>query len=179
MRSRRYIIRVISALGFLALAGCRHPGDTLSAGHSSSLPSLIVERLSLAREVAWAKFHSGAPLPAAARAAALLEDFVKMAAGRGVDTVYARRFFTAQLEASRAAQAELLAAWRADAAPRPDHPPHDLRAYLRPRLDEVTARLARMLPTGAPPPLAAVTATELRRAAFSPAVIALATAPLR
>ena len=76
-------------------------------------------------------------------------------------------------------QTELLGAWRAGTAPRPDHPPRDLRAYLRPRLDRVTADLAASLPVGAYPPLAKDIANDLRRAGFSPAVIALATAPLR
>ena len=76
-------------------------------------------------------------------------------------------------------QTELLAAWRAGTAPRPDHPPRDLRTDLRPRLDRVTADLAASLPVGAHPPLAEQIATDLRRAGFSPAVIDLATAPLR
>lgn len=179
MRTRRFFVSVLLAFGLFGLGACRHPGGPASAGHPASLPSLIVARLSLAREVAWAKFHSGAPLHDPAREAVVLDAFVHQAAARGVDAAYARRFCASQLEASRALQAELLAAWRAGTAPKPAHPPRDLRADLRPRLDEITATLARELPTGAPPPLAAITATELRRSAFSPAVIALATAPLR
>lgn len=185
------VLRLVAALGLLVLgigftAGCCHrPGAVApSAAFAHPLPALIVERLEIAREVAWAKFHSGAPVHDPAREAAILADLVAQGRERGLDPVRVEAFFTAQIAASREVQTELIAGWlamsRKQTPPRPAHPPLDLRADIRPRLDALTPRLLDALAqtTFPAPDLAAATASMLRAAGYSPEVVALATAPL-
>ena len=189
------LFRLTAALGLLTLAigfaaGCCHTPDATdapppSAAFAHPLPGLIAERLVLAREVAWAKFHSGAPVHDPVREAAILADLVAQGRERGLDPVRVEAFFTAQIAASREVQTELLAGWlamsRKQAPPRPAHPPLDLRADIRPRLDALTPRLLDALVLLSATPthgLADATAATLRLDGFSPAVIALAVAPL-
>lgn len=181
MHMRRvFLRRLVPFLGLLllALAGCRtQPGIPANAfGHP--LPALIAERLRLARDVAWTKFHSGAPVLDPVREDALKASFVEQARARGLDPHRAAAFITAQLDASRAVQSELLLAWENPAA-RPAHPPRDLASDLRPALTALTPRLIAALPPAPRQDLAAATSRILELDGFSPAVIALATAPLR
>jgi chorismate mutase, putative len=170
---------VAAVAGTFMFAGCGHLEKPGTSHHPAPLPLLVRDRLSLAREVAWTKFHSGTPVPDPAREAVVLDEFVDKATSHGVDAGYARRFFLAQLEASRAVQTELLENWGADTAARPGHPPRDLRSDLRPRLDRITAQLAASLSAGDRPSLAELTTDALREAGFSPRVVAMAVAPLR
>lgn len=133
----------------------------------------------MAREVAWTKFHTGAPVHDPRREAELLADLVAHASARDRDPAWVEKFFTAQLAASRAVQTESHTLWRSDPKTRPSTPPQDLRNDLRPRLDALTARLLEALPRKPESELATVAATALGNAGFSPAVIDLATAPLR
>lgn len=178
MRTRRFFLSVLLALGFFGLAGCcTEPGIPANAfGHP--VPNLIAERLALAREVAWTKFHSGAPVLDPAREDALKAVFVEQARARGLDPHRAEAFIKAQLEASRAVQTELLQDWE-NPASRPSTPPRDLASDLRPALGSLTPRLIAALPFGPRPDLAAAAGSILELDGFSPAVIALATAPLR
>jgi chorismate mutase len=178
MLPRRFFIRVLLALGFLGLSGCcTKPGIPANAfGHP--LPHVIAERLALAREVAWTKFHSGAPVLDPAREDALKASFVTQARAHGLAPHCAEFFITAQLDASRAVQTELLHSWENPVA-RPAKPPRDLASDLRPALAALTPRLIAALPHEPRPALAAATERILRDDGFSPTVISLATAPLR
>lgn len=163
------------ALVFLLSAGCRSVAPAASA---HPLPTLMAERLIIAREVAWTKLHSGAAVHDPAREAALLADLVAQGHARGLDPSRVEAFFVAQISASREVQHELLAAWAAG-APHPAHAPLDLRADIRPSLDTLTPRLLDALPAQPEPTLARVAETTLREAGFSAAVTALAVEPLR
>lgn len=175
MRRRAFLPRLLAVLGLLALAACRHPA---ASGHGPGLPALVTERLQLAREVAWAKHHSGAPVHDPVREAAILAALVSQGRAHGLEPAAVGTFFTAQIAASRRVQEELLAAWRAG-GPRPDHPPLDLRDDIRPRLDALTPKILDALAGHPSPALADDTARALSAAGFSPAVTDLATAPLR
>lgn len=178
MRSRRFFIHALLILGLFGLAGCCTGSGIPANAFGHPLPNLIAERLTLAREVAWVKFHSGAPVLDQAREDALKASFAEQARARGIDPHSAEAFITAQLEASRAVQSELLLAWENPAA-RPAKQPRDLASDLRPALSSLTPRLIAALPPGPRPELAAATERLLELDGFSPAVIALATAPLR
>ncbi|MBC8012451.1 MAG: gamma subclass chorismate mutase AroQ [Burkholderiales bacterium] len=197
MNRRAFPLRFAAALGLLMLGigfgtGCCHKPErsTPSPAVAHPLPELINERLLLAREVAWTKFHSGAPIHDPVREAAILADLVAQGRARGLDHARVEAFFSAQIAASREVQTELLAVWRAprhdtghDAAQasahRPAHPPLDLRTDIRPWLDALTPRLLDALPTAPRPDLATATADTLRLDGFSATVITLATDPLR
>ena len=176
MRAPRFLLGLV--LGFLALAGCRTEPGVPAVAFGHPLPGLIAERLALAREVAWAKFHSGAPVLDPAREDALKAAFVQQARARGIAPHRAEVFIAAQLDASRAVQTELLRLWSYPAT-RPARPPRDLASDLRPALTSLNPRLIAALPAGPRPELAAATKRVLELDGFSPAVIALATAPLR
>ncbi len=176
-------------LGLLwLLAACQVPPERGNAGAASTetaataadLPLLIEARLQLAREVAWSKFHSGAPVHDPEREAELLDALQVQGQALGLPPARVRRFFEAQIAASRAVQTAQLAVWQAG-APRPAHPPPDLRTELRPRLDRVTARLLEALadPASADPSLLRRSEELLRVRHYPPDAIALAIAPLR
>ena len=178
MPTRRFFLGLLLTLGFFALAGCRTEPGIPANVYGHPLPHVIAERLALAREVAWTKFHSGAPVLDPAREDALKAVFVEQARARGLDPHRAEAFIIAQLDASRAVQTELLRRW-ANPAARPAHPPRDLASDLRPALAALTPRLIAALPPTPRQDLAAATARILELDGFSPAVVALATAPLR
>lgn len=171
------------------LASCRHgtlapsaaaaPHPATACGplrQADSLPELIALRLELAREVAWTKFHSGAPIHDPSREAAILAGLVAQGRALGLDAAAVETFFSAQLAASREVQRELIAAWRSGAVV-PSRAPLDLAGDIRPQLDALTPRLLALLPASLP--LADATARTLAARGFSPTVIVLATAPLR
>lgn len=158
----------------------RGAASTEAAATAAELPALIEARLQLAREVAWSKFHSGAPVHDPQREAELLDALQRQGEALGLPPARVRRFFEAQIAASRAVQTTQLAAWHAG-APRPAHPPLDLRTDLRPRLDRLTARLLQALadPASADPSLQRRSEELLRVRHYPPEAIALAIAPLR
>jgi chorismate mutase len=175
----RFILPPLLLLGFVLFGGCQSAAPVPPANtYGDPLPLLIAERLAIAREVAWTKYHSGAPVLDPEREAALLSALIAEGRARGLDTARIEDFFTAQIAASREVQTELLFAWAAGAA-KPDHAPLDLRADIRPRLDALTPRLLDALPAAPAPDLALAAERLLADAGFSPAVVALAVAPLR
>ncbi|MDF3056099.1 MAG: chorismate mutase [Rariglobus sp.] len=141
---RMYFLRGALACALIAtlFAGCATRPQ--SPADRSELGLLMSERLALAREVARAKQHSGAPVHDPAREAAILATLTAQATGKGLPRDDAELFFTAQITASRQVQTELLAGW-AKGVPVPPGPPFDLRTELRPRLDDVTRRLLDVL----------------------------------
>lgn len=174
-----------AAVGILSGCGTSAPKDralpspSLAAPRSlDRLPDLIALRLTIATEVALAKHATGAPVHDPAREAALLTAIIEQGLQRGLPAAEVETFFSAQIAASRQVQVELLAAW-ADGTPLPDHAPLDLRADIRPRLDALTPRMLDALATQRSSTIAETTARQLAASGFSPAVIALATAPLR
>jgi chorismate mutase len=100
----------------------------------------MAQRLDLAREVAWTKFQSGAPISDPARESALIHDLAARAVKAGFSTSGTVIFFSSQIAASRQVQAELIDAWKRG-APRPKTKPLDLKIEIRPRLDAVSDQL--------------------------------------
>lgn len=130
-------------VGLLWLCGCgsRTTRDRVGEADPAPLIAGMVERLAIAREVAWSKARSGAAVSDPGREAELLAALVRQGEAAGLDADRVTRFFVAQIAASRLVQEELLAAWAADRAPRPQTRPLDLRQEIRPRMDAVSAAL--------------------------------------
>ena len=175
----RFYAFVSCTLLVLFTAGCatfRAP-----AASPSELGELMAERLALAREVARAKHHSGAPVQDPVREVAILASLIQQAVDRGLSPAEAEMFFAAQIEASRQVQTELLARW-ASGEPLPAGAPADLRTQLRPRLDEVTRRMLDTLVLahhrGRWADTAARARDALSKGGFSADVTRIATAPL-
>jgi chorismate mutase-like protein len=137
----RHLILPLGAA--LVLAGCTTPDGQLA--------SMAEERLALAPDVAWYKHQRDLPVYDPARETAQLQTVVAagQAAGLPADTV--RRFFAAEMEASRRIQWEWIHAWRKDLAPAPEGPVRDLATDLRPQIDEINRRQIEALRRGAQP----------------------------
>jgi len=91
------------------------------------------ERIDLARQVALAKWDSGAAVEDLAREQQVIQSVVEAAPQRGLDESFVANFFRDQIEANKTAQYVLLADWhRIGRAP--DHSPINLGATVRPRL---------------------------------------------
>jgi len=122
---------ILLAVALAVLPGCVSPDQQLR--------SLVTQRLALAPEVAWNKFHSGQPVRDSAREAAILSKFHDPAT---------RRFFADQISASRAIQEKLIASWRSGSK-RPSHPPLDLTRDIRPAIDAIDSRQLAAIAHGA------------------------------
>lgn len=111
-----------------------------TAGPLTELKSAIATRLLLMDDVARYKWNHELPIVDHEREAALLERATADAVAVGLPEAYARRVVGAQIEASRALQLELVAAWQRD-----QHPPFtdvpDLTAVQRPVIDAATRKL--------------------------------------
>jgi len=92
------------------------------------------ERIDLAREVALAKWDSGAAVEDLVREQQVIQAVVKAAPQRGLDESFVANFFRGQIEANKTVQYVLLADWhRVGRAP--VHSPINLGATVRPQLD--------------------------------------------
>lgn len=127
----------------LILAGC--------AGSGGQLESLARQRLELAPQIAWTKYSQDLPVYDSARETASLQAVMAKGAARGVPTETTRRFFAAQMEASRRIQWEWIHSWRKNLAPRPTGAPRNLETDLRPQVDAIGARQIEALARGADP----------------------------
>jgi len=134
------ILALLTAAG---LAGCTTP--------QGELQSLAEQRLAMSSDIAWAKHSANLPVYDPQRETALLQTV--MAAGRqqGLDPDTVRRFFAAEMEASRRVQWAWIEAWRKNLAAPPDRPARDLGAYLRPQIDNINQRQIRAMARGARP----------------------------
>lgn len=125
------------------LAGC--------AGPQGELTALAERRLALAPDIAWYKHSNDVPVYDPVRETSVLQTV--MAAGReqGLDPDTVRRFFAAEMEASRRIQWAWIEGWEKNRLPAPDRPVQDLGAYVRPQIDEINSRQIRALARGAQP----------------------------
>ena len=160
----------------LVVSGCTLfvPRETKA---TERLAVAMAERLEVARDVAWAKAHSGAPVLDPKREAALIDALVKQGMAAGIAPARVERFFTAQIAASRQVQTELLDAWRAGEAARPGTPPRDLAKEIRPQLDVLSTAMIKALAEcrhTVPEQRRKWMAGVLKQHGFSDAVIALA-----
>lgn len=128
----------------LAVSGCATSASR-EAKATARLAVAMAERLEIARDVAWAKANSGAPVLDPKREAALIDALVKQGMAAGIAPARVERFFTAQIAASRQVQTELLDAWRAGEAARPGTPPRDLAKEIRPQLDTLSTAMIKAL----------------------------------
>ncbi|MFM8460193.1 MAG: gamma subclass chorismate mutase AroQ [Chthoniobacterales bacterium] len=128
----------------IVLAGCAGPGGQLT--------SLARQRLELAPQIAWTKYSQDLPVYDAERETAALQSVMAQGAARGVPPETTRRFFAAQMEASRRIQWEWIHSWRKNLAPRPSGAARSLDGDLRPRVDAIGAQQVEALARGAQPP---------------------------
>ena len=97
-------------------------------------------RLVLAKQVAFAKWDSRAPVEDPTREAQVITAAAKDGELKGLDRTFVSKFFASQIEANKLVQYSLLAAWhRAGGAPK--HPPVSLTDDIRPQLDQIEAAL--------------------------------------
>lgn len=142
MTNRRTFLLTALCLGAALVSGCYAPqAKQEEPTPLSRLAAGVAARLEIARDVAWSKANSGAPVLDAERERALLAALVKQGEAAGLEASRVEKFFAAQMAASREAQTELIAAWTAGTAKRPETKPLDLRTQIRPRLDALSAEL--------------------------------------
>lgn len=174
---RRAFLWIGACAAVWLLAGCCAPGAKEATTPIQRLANGMEARLEIARDVAWSKANSGAPVLDVERERVLLAALVKQGEEAGLPKARVERFFSAQIAASREVQTELLAAWAAGTAARPVTPPLDLRTQIRPRLDALSAELIAALagvPEDGAPLARVVMERRLRQRGFSEAVSRLA-----
>jgi len=125
------------------LAGC--------AGPQGELASLATKRLAMSPDIAWYKHSNDVPVYDPVRETAVLQTVMAAGQQQGLDPDTVRRFFAAEMEASRRIQWEWIEAWRKNRVAPPTQPAKDLGAYMRPQIDEINARQIRALAGGAQP----------------------------
>jgi chorismate mutase-like protein len=127
----------------LLAGGCASPDGELAA--------MARERLALAPDVAWYKHSRDLPVYDPTRETALLATVISAGQTAGLPAETTRRFFAAEMEASRRIQWEWIHAWRKNLVPPPGNPPRDLATDLRPQIDDINRRQIEALARGATP----------------------------
>ena len=125
------------------LAGC--------AGPQGELVSLAEKRLAMSPDIAWYKHSNEVPVYDPVRETAVLQTVMAAGQQQGLNPDTVRRFFAAEMEASRRIQWEWIEAWRKNLVAPPSQPAKDLGAYMRPQIDEINARQISALARGAQP----------------------------
>ena len=128
---------------FILLAGC--------AGPQGELRSLAEQRLALSPDIAWYKHSNNVPVYDPARETAVLQTVMAAGQQQGLNPDTVRRFFAAEMEASRRIQWVWIEGWRKNRIPPLDRPVMDLGSYVRPQIDEINARQIRAMARGAQP----------------------------
>jgi len=106
------------------------------------LLTALKERLLTAEAVAKAKFNSGDPVEDKVRERQVIFRAVRLAVKTGVDVELTLRVFSAQIEASKAAQRAFIAQWQGRP---PFDPAPNLATEVRPKLDALTPRIVEAL----------------------------------
>lgn len=101
--------------------------------------NVIAERLNLADLVAVNKWDNNKPVEDTPRERVILENMVRQAENRGLDSRWAERFFREQIEANKDIQFDLIRTWQYWGR-RPPGPPVDLND-IRVRIDAINNRL--------------------------------------
>jgi chorismate mutase len=125
------------------LAGC--------AGPQGELASLAERRLALSPDIAWYKHSNDAPVYDPVRETSVLQTVMAAGQQQGLNPDTVRRFFAAEMEASRRIQWEWIEGWRKNRIAPLDRPAQDLGAYVRPQIDEINARQISAMARGAQP----------------------------
>jgi chorismate mutase len=113
-------------------------------GSRDALAGLAVQRLTLAEDIAAAKFASGQPIEDPVRERRILDSVFCALNGTGRHQETGVRFFRDQIEASKIVQRGLHQHWHAH----PEGLPaihRSLAAELRPKLDSITAQMIQHL----------------------------------
>ena len=131
------------ALAAALLAGC--------AGPQGELVSLAEKRLALSPDIAWYKHSKNLPVYDPVRETTVLQTVMAAGQQQGLHPDTVRRFFAAEMEASRRIQWEWIEGWRKNRIAAPDRPALDLGSYVRPQIDEINARQISALARGAQP----------------------------
>ncbi len=135
--------KLLALLSVAALAGCMTPQGELQA--------LAGQRLAMSPDIAWAKHSADLPVYDPQRETAILQAVMAAGTQQGLDPDTVRRFFAAEMEASRRVQWAWIEAWRKNLAPPPDGTARDLGAYLRPQIDNINQRQIQAMVRGARP----------------------------
>lgn len=101
-------------------------------------------RLTIAEQVALAKWDSGSAVEDTAREAQVIASATKAGEAMGLDREDVTNFFRAQIEANKLVQYALLAEWHR-AGKAPTHKPIDLKDTIRPELDQLETELLKEL----------------------------------
>ncbi len=160
--------RVIRLFIFAAMMGVPSLFGGVSVTEPSApdrLTQLMIERLEVARKVAWAKYQNSQPILDAERERDVLSARIEAGSRLGLPPERVGEFFTQQMAASRSEQASVIRLW-SRGAELPPWGPLELREDLRPELDRIDRALLAELATG-DLPLAASTRTALRERGFS------------
>ena len=104
------------------------------------LVETTAQRLSIARQVALAKWDSGVAVEDLSREAQVIASAVRDADSKGLDSSSVSNFFGAQIEANKVVQYSLLADWNRSGRA-PTHAPIDLVSSIRPELDRIQISL--------------------------------------
>lgn len=125
------------------LAGCASPQGELS--------KLAEQRLAMSRDIAWAKHSADLPVYDPQRETTILQTMIAAGQQQGLPPDTVRRFFAAEMEASRRVQWAWIEAWRKNREPAPTGVARDLGAYLRPQIDDINRSQLRAMVRGARP----------------------------
>jgi len=136
-------IRLTLLPALVLLAGC--------AGPQGQLTSLAEQRLALSPDIAWYKHSRNVPVYDPVRETAVLQTVMAAGQQQGLNPDTVRRFFAAEMEASRRIQWVWIEGWRKNRIPPLDRPVMDLGSYVRPQIDEINARQIRAMARGAQP----------------------------
>jgi chorismate mutase len=119
-------------------SGCEDSSG--SAAQLDTLVDLVVERLSLARDVAAAKYGSGGPIDDPIREQQILRSAGCALNVSALSHRMGMQFFQDQIEASKVVQRGLYHRWRRHPEEVPAAHP-DLATDVRPKLDRITAQI--------------------------------------
>ena len=131
-------------LAAVLLAGCTTP--------QGELARLAEQRLAMSRDIAWAKHSADLPVYDPQRETTVLQTMMASGQQQGLAPDTVRRFFAAEMEASRRVQWAWIEAWRKNREPAPTSVARDLGSYLRPQIDDINRRQLDALARGAQPP---------------------------
>jgi chorismate mutase len=144
MGSARTIIIATMAM----ITVCDGRGQT-AVDQLQPLVETSARRLSLAQEVAFAKWETGTAVEDPPREQRVIASAVSEGKTEGLDPAVVSRFFRAQIEANKVVQSSLLSTWHR-VGKAPDHQTKDLATTIRPQLDEIQNQLIEELLTTAP-----------------------------
>lgn len=142
--SRTLFLPLLLALGFLTSCATTAKQPLTASPAETSLTALMVDRLAVAKEVAWIKFLNHLPIRDPKREAELVERMVAEGQAQGLSPAAVKAFFTAQIAASCRVQEESIRFWQRGGT-LPAYAPRDLKRDIRPELDKIGANMLREL----------------------------------